>query len=188
METATLGGGCFWCVEAVYRDLEGVQTVVSGYMGGTVKHPSYQEVCTGDTGHAEVAQIVFDPRILPYSQLLRIFFAIHNPTTPNRQGEDIGTQYRSVIFCHDAQQRAAAEECIAQLTADAVFDAPIVTRVEEARPFWPAEDYHQGLFSPSPRAAVLRGGSRTETRQVPPAVRRVAQTRTERGRSAIRGL
>lgn len=149
-EVATLGGGCFWCVEAVYDALKGVEDVVSGYMGGHLNQPSYEAVCTGTTGHAEVIQIKFDPAIISYDDVLNIFFTIHDPTTLNRQGADVGTQYRSVVFYHNAEQKAQAEAKIQQLTAEKVWDDPIVTEVTEASTFWPAEDYHQEYFANNP--------------------------------------
>jgi len=150
-EVATLAGGCFWCLEAVYRDLEGVDSVVSGYTGGHAASPSYEQVCTGTTGHAEAVQIRFDPDVVSYRELLEVFFAIHDPTTLNRQGEDIGTQYRSVIFFHTPEQERAARELIFELFDRHVFDAPIVTEVQPASVFYPAEDYHQGYFERNPR-------------------------------------
>jgi peptide-methionine (S)-S-oxide reductase len=149
-EIATLGGGCFWCVEAVYREAEGVTSVVSGYMGGAKPHPSYKEVCSGRSGHVEVAQIAFDPAVISYRDILGIFFATHDPTTLNRQGNDSGTQYRSVIFYHSPEQKATAEEVIRELTAEKVFDDPIVTAIEHAPEFYPAEDYHQQYFENNP--------------------------------------
>jgi peptide-methionine (S)-S-oxide reductase len=146
-EIATLGGGCFWCLEAVYRETEGVTSVVSGYMGGRAANPTYKEVCSGRTGHVEVVQIAFDPAAISYREILEIFFVIHDPTTPDRQGNDIGTQYRSVIFYHSPEQKATAEETIRQLTAEKAFDDPIVTTVEPAPQFWPAEVYHQDYFA-----------------------------------------
>lgn len=149
-KVATLAGGCFWCLEAVFERLQGVERVVSGYAGGRAGTTSYEEVCTGATGHAEVVQLRFDPAAISYRDLLQVFFAFHDPTTPNRQGADVGTQYRSAIFCHDAGQRAEAEAVIAELTRDAVFPAPIVTQVEDLREFLAAEDYHQGYFRTHP--------------------------------------
>lgn len=146
MEQATLGGGCFWCLEAVFEQLNGVERVVSGYAGGSVENPSYEMVCSGTTGHAEVVNIHFDPQFISYRQLLEVFFAVHDPTTRNRQGADVGTQYRSVIYTHSAEQRATAEELITELERDMVFSAPIVTKVSNARTFYPAETYHQGYF------------------------------------------
>jgi len=145
-ETATLAGGCFWCVETVFERLRGVTRVVSGYTGGTTPKPDYQEVCTGRTGHAEAVQVTFDPGEIGYREILEIFFAFHDPTTPNRQGADTGTQYRSAIFTHSPEQERVAREVIAQLTAERVFDAPIVTEVTPFREFHPAEAYHQGYY------------------------------------------
>jgi len=145
-EVATLGGGCFWCLEAVYRDLRGVERVVSGYAGGHVANPSYQEVCNGNTGHAEVVQLAFDPAVVSYRDLLEVFFTIHDPTTLNRQGNDIGTQYRSVIFFHTPEQRRTAEELIAELKSQRVWPDPIVTELRPIERFYPAEDYHQQYF------------------------------------------
>jgi peptide-methionine (S)-S-oxide reductase len=146
-ETAILGGGCFWCVEAALLQLEGVLTVESGYMGGTVERPSYEQVCTGKTGHAEVVRVEFDPQRISYPELLEVFFTAHDPTTLNRQGNDVGTQYRSVIFVLDERQRAEAERVIAEWTAKQVFAVPIVTAIEPAGTFWKAETYHQNYFA-----------------------------------------
>ena len=147
---ATLAGGCFWCHEAVFERLRGVEHVVSGYSGGRDGATSYQEVCSGATGHAEVAQVTFDPEVLPYRDLLEVFFAFHDPTTRDRQGADVGTQYRSAIFWHDAAQRDTAVALIRELTEDGVFPDPIVTEVVELRAFLPAEAYHQGYFRRNP--------------------------------------
>ena len=149
-EIATLAGGCFWCLEAVYDRMKGVESVESGYIGGHVPNPSYQAVCTGRTGHAEAVQITFDPNVVSYRELLEVFFAIHDPTTLNRQGHDVGTQYRSAIFYHSPDQKAVAEDVIAALTKDQVFDDPIVTEVVHAGPFYVAEDYHQEYFAKNP--------------------------------------
>jgi peptide-methionine (S)-S-oxide reductase len=149
-QTATLAGGCFWCLEAVYARMQGVRTVTPGYMGGHVDHPTYEAVCSGATGHAEVVQIEFDPTEVSYRDLLEVFFAIHDPTQLNRQGNDRGTQYRSAIFWHDATQRQEAERMIETLTREGVFPAPIVTEVTAAGSFWPAEDYHRGYFERHP--------------------------------------
>ena len=149
-ETATLAGGCFWCLEAVFEQVPGVLSVVSGYMGGTTPNPDYEAVCSGQTGHAEVVRIEFDPQIIGFNQLLEIFFSIHDPTTTNRQGNDVGTQYRSAIFFHDEQQQAEAESIIAALDAEHVWPAPIVTQVMPAPAFYPAEDYHQHYFARHP--------------------------------------
>ena len=145
--TAVLGGGCFWCLEAVFRELAGVDRVDSGYAGGNTPDPSYQEVCSGHTGHAEVVRLTFDPRVVSYADLLRVFFTIHDPTTPNRQGDDVGTQYRSVIFCADGEERRIAAEVIAELTAKGLWDDPVVTAIEGPAPFYPAEDYHRDYFA-----------------------------------------
>jgi peptide-methionine (S)-S-oxide reductase len=155
-ETATLAGGCFWCLEAVYRELRGVDRVVSGYTGGLQPNPSYQQVCTGTTGHAEAVQITFDPQVVSYRELLEIFFTIHDPTTLNRQGIDVGTQYRSAIFYHTPEQLAAAQETIARLSAEGLWDAPIVTELVPATVFYPAEDYHQEYFEHNPAQPYCR--------------------------------
>ena len=147
---ATLAGGCFWCLEAVYDELQGVQRVVSGYAGGEMPNPSYQQVCSGRTGHAEVVQITYDPNVVTYRDLLEIFFTIHDPTTLNRQGADVGTQYRSAIFYHDEEQRRAAEEIIAELEGERAFANPIVTEVTALDEFYPAEDYHQDYYENNP--------------------------------------
>jgi len=149
-QTAVLGGGCFWCVEAAINQLEGVQSVVSGYMGGHVANPTYQQVCGGRTGHVEVAKITLDPSIISYNDLLHVFFTLHDPTTMNRQGNDVGEQYRSVIFYLDQEQKKTAEDVIAELTREKVFTDPIVTAIEPAATFYPAEDYHQDYFANNP--------------------------------------
>jgi peptide-methionine (S)-S-oxide reductase len=145
-EVATLGGGCFWCTEAVFTELNGVEKVVSGYSGGMVENPSYEDVCTGRTGHAEVVQITFDPRVISYRDLLHIFFTIHDPTTLNRQGPDAGTQYRSVIFYHSDDQKKTAEEVIREVERAKIWGRPLVTQVAPFRAFYSAEDYHQQYF------------------------------------------
>lgn len=150
LEVATLGGGCFWCVEAVYLELRGVQRVVSGYSGGTVDRPSYEQVCTGRTGHAEVVQVTFDPRELAYRDLLRVFFSVHDPTTLNRQGNDVGTQYRSVIFHHTPEQKRIAEEVVAEVGSSGPWSGKIVTQVTPFTTFFPAEEYHQNYFARNP--------------------------------------
>jgi peptide-methionine (S)-S-oxide reductase len=150
LETATLAGGCFWCVEAVFDDVQGVEDVVSGYSGGHKDDPTYQEVCSGTTGHAEVIQIKFDPSMISFKEVLQIFFSVHDPTTLNRQGGDIGTQYRSAIFCHSDEQRRIADETISELNAERIWDKPIVTEVTKFEKFWPAEDYHQEYFAKNP--------------------------------------
>jgi peptide-methionine (S)-S-oxide reductase len=149
-EVVTLGGGCFWCLEAVYRDLGGVLSVESGYMGGHVANPSYRDVCTGRTGHAEVTQVAFDADVLSFRELLEVFFSIHDPTTRDRQGSDVGTQYRSVIFYHDDAQRTGADDFIRELEKTGRFAASIVTQVEPAGEFYKAEDYHQEYFLNNP--------------------------------------
>jgi peptide-methionine (S)-S-oxide reductase len=146
MEVATLAGGCFWCLEAVYEELQGVEKVESGYSGGTVPNPTYQQVCTGTTGHAEVVQVTFDPEVVSFREILEIFFTIHDPTTLNRQGADVGTQYRSAIFYHDEEQKRVAQEVIAELEARHLWDDPIVTEVTPFDTFYVAEDYHQGYY------------------------------------------
>lgn len=155
-ETITLGGGCFWCLEAVYDRTQGVTDVVSGYAGGTVPNPSYEAVCTGRTGHAEVVQVTFDPSEVSLEEILDIFFTIHDPTTLNRQGADIGTQYRSAIFYHNDAQREAAEAKIAELAAGDTYDDPIVTEVTALSEFYPAEDYHQEYYEKHPSRAYCR--------------------------------
>jgi peptide-methionine (S)-S-oxide reductase len=146
-EIATLAGGCFWCLDAVYRMLKGVTKVESGYAGGDVPNPSYKDVCSGTTGHAEVVRITFDPSIITYRDLLNVFFTIHDPTTLNRQGADIGTQYRSAIFCHSPEQKATAEQVIDEMTRQKVWDEPIVTEVAPAESFYSAEGYHQNYYA-----------------------------------------
>ncbi len=145
-EIATLAGGCFWCLEAVYDQLEGVAAVESGYMGGRTPNPSYEDVCGGDTGHAEVVRIAFDPAVLSYGDLLEVFFAIHDPTTKDRQGNDVGSQYRSAIFFHSPEQERTARALVARLQDEHVFADPIVTEIAPAAPFYPAEDYHQEYY------------------------------------------
>jgi peptide-methionine (S)-S-oxide reductase len=145
-EVATLAGGCFWCLEAVFEQMRGVESVVSGYAGGKVPNPRYEDVCTGRTGHAEVVQVTFDPDELSYQELLEVFFTIHDPTTLNRQGADEGTQYRSAIFTHSPEQEQTAREVIRDLEAEGVWDNPIVTQIEPLTQFYPAETYHQGYF------------------------------------------
>ena len=149
-EIATLAGGCFWCLEAVYVQLEGVEKSESGYIGGQVNNPTYQQVCSGRTGHAEAVQITFDPSVISYEDLLKVFFTIHDPTTLNRQGYDTGTQYRSAIYYHSPEQKATAEKVIAELTNEKVWRDPIVTEVTEAPTFYKAEAYHQNYFENNP--------------------------------------
>lgn len=148
MEIATLGGGCFWCLEAVFQQVHGVAHVESGYCGGQVPNPTYEEVCKGTTGHAEVVRIVFDPSIISYRELLEVFFTIHDPTTLNRQGNDAGTQYRSVIFFHSPEQESTAKQVIACMAG--VWDAPLVTQLVSEQPYFKAEDYHQNYYSNNP--------------------------------------
>ena len=149
-EVATLAGGCFWCLEAVFDDLNGVISVESGYSGGKTPNPTYQSVCTGMTGHAEVVQVTFDPEVISFTDLLHVFFTIHDPTTLNRQGADAGTQYRSAIFHHSPEQKAAAEQVIAEITAEKLWDDPIVTQVAPFDKFYVAEDYHQEYYARNP--------------------------------------
>lgn len=149
-EVATLAGGCFWCLEAVFDDVKGVQSVESGYAGGGKGNPTYREVCTGMTGHAEVAQVTFDPQIISFKEILNVFFAVHDPTTLNRQGADVGTQYRSAIFYHDDVQKKVATELINELNSQKIWDHPIVTEVTLFDKFYMAEDYHQEYFANNP--------------------------------------
>lgn len=155
-ETATLAGGCFWCLETVFNRLRGVESAVSGYMGGHTPNPTYQAVCNGDTGHAEVVQVTFDPDVIAFRELLDVFFTIHDPTQLNRQGNDVGTQYRSAIFWHTPAQKDEAEAAIAALTASRQHDAPIVTDVTEATRFYSAEDYHQRYYEQNPHQPYCR--------------------------------
>ena len=148
VEVAVFGGGCFWCTEAVYLEVRGVRSVQSGYTGGQQPDPTYEQVCTGATGHAEVVKLEFDPAVISYRDLLEIFFTIHDPTTLNRQGNDVGTQYRSVIYYQSPEQEATARQVIAEMAV--VWDAPIVTELSPAQPFYPAEDYHQNYFEQHP--------------------------------------
>jgi peptide-methionine (S)-S-oxide reductase len=145
-EIATLAGGCFWCLEAVFDQLKGVSSVESGYMGGRTPNPNYEAVCSGTTGHAEVVQVTFNPEEISYDDLLSVFFAVHDPTTPNRQGNDVGTQYRSAIFTHSQRQKEVAEGVVRRLAAEKIFSAPIVTEIVPASQFHVAEDYHQEYF------------------------------------------
>jgi peptide-methionine (S)-S-oxide reductase len=169
IETITLGGGCFWCLEAAFQTIRGVQSVTSGYSGGARPDPTYQQVCSGATGHAEVVQIAFDADEMDLATLLHVFFAVHDPTTPNRQGADVGTQYRSVIFFHSDTQRETAERVIAELTEEGLWSSPIVTQIEPLSRFYPAESYHQDYYRQhpgqgycqaviSPKLAKLRAG------------------------------
>ena len=150
LETAVLGGGCFWCLEAVFDELDGVQSVESGYAGGRSANPTYDDICTGRTGHAEVVRVTFDPSVLSFRDLLSVFFTIHDPTTRDRQGNDVGTQYRSVIFCQTPEQRATAESVRAELSAANLWQDPIVTEIADAAPYYEAERYHQEYFAQNP--------------------------------------
>ena len=155
-EVATLGGGCFWCTETVFKRIRGVEKVESGYSGGDIENPSYEQVSTGTTGHAEVVQISFDVKVITYEEILEIFFATHDPTTLNCQGADVGTQYRSVIFYHDEQQRQTAERMIQRLNSEELWDAPIVTKIEPFKAFYEAEEYHRDYFKRHPEQAYCR--------------------------------
>lgn len=150
MKQATFGSGCFWCTEAVFQDVMGVQSVVSGYTGGKIANPTYREVCSGRTGHAEVVQITYDPDVITYDELLEIFWKTHDPTTPNRQGADVGTQYRSVVYYHDDEQKRLAEEYQQKLDESGAFGSPIVTEISPLEKFYPAEDYHQNYYKNNP--------------------------------------
>lgn len=150
METATLGGGCFWCTEAIFSELKGVHKVESGYSGGTVPNPSYEDVCEGDTGHAEVVNVTFDPNVISYRQVLEIFFTTHDPTSLNRQGADVGAQYRSVVFYHDARQKEISQEVVKEVNASGMWGKPVVTELVPFVAFYKAEDYHQEYFAKNP--------------------------------------
>lgn len=156
LEKATFGAGCFWCVEAVFQNLKGVQQVVSGYAGGHVEDPTYQQVCAGTTGHAEVAQITFDPDVISYEELLDVFWRTHDPTTLNRQGADVGTQYRSAIFYHNQEQKESAEKSKAETDASNLYSNPIVTEIEPLDAFYEAEDYHQNYYRSNPNQPYCR--------------------------------
>ena len=145
-EVATFGTGCFWCTETIFRKLNGVESAISGYSGGTKENPTYREVCSGTTGHAEVVQVSFDPTVISYTELLEVFWKVHDPTTLNRQGNDIGTQYRSAIFYHNEEQKKLAEEYKSKLEEENIFDNPIVTEITPFETFYPAEDYHQDYY------------------------------------------
>jgi len=156
LEVATLAGGCFWCIEGVFREVNGVENVVSGYTGGTAVNPTYEQVCTGKTGHAESVQVSFNPSKISYREILEIFFSIHDPTTLNMQGADVGTQYRSAIFYHNEQQKQVAEELIRELNKANLWDKPIVTQIVPLDTFYPAEEYHQEYFSRHPEQAYCQ--------------------------------
>ena len=155
-EVATLGGGCFWCMEAVFNEIKGVEKVKSGYSGGTIPNPTYEQVSRSVTGHAEVVQVTFDPDVISFKEILEIFVTTHDPTTLNRQGADVGTQYRSVIFYHSEQQRATAEQVIKEATEEKIWDDPIVTQVEPFKAFYEAEDYHKDYFKSNPDQPYCR--------------------------------
>ncbi|WP_458188600.1 peptide-methionine (S)-S-oxide reductase MsrA [Haladaptatus sp. NG-WS-4] len=165
-EQATLAGGCFWCLEAAFEELEGVESVTSGYAGGSVEYPSYEEVCSGSTGHAEVVQLTYDPQTVDYDDLLQVFFTIHDPTTLNRQGPDVGSQYRSAIFYHDDDQKASAERFIDELEAADAFDDPIVTEVEPLEAFYEASEYHQNYYKKNPNDAYCTVNAQPKIRKV----------------------
>ena len=156
VETATLGGGCFWCTEAVYKELKGVLSVIPGYSGGHVKNPAYREVCEGTTGHAEVVQITFDPSVISFSDILEVFFAVHDPTTLNRQGADVGTQYRSAIFYHSEEQKKSAREMINRIEEEKLYNKPVVTEITAFSSFYPAEDYHKDYYARNPNQPYCR--------------------------------
>ena len=156
LEKATLGGGCFWCLEAVYVEMKGVQEVVSGYSGGHVPNPTYEQVCGKGTGHAEVVQITYDPTVVSYREILEVFFTIHDPTTPNRQGADVGPQYRSVIFYHDEKQKEIAEKVMAEIESENIWGAPLVTELEPLATFYRAEEYHQNYYARNPYQGYCR--------------------------------
>jgi len=156
VEIATLGGGCFWCTEAVFTELKGVEKVESGYSGGVVPDPTYEQVCTGKTGHAEVIQVTFDPEVISYEEILRVFFAAHDPTTPNQQGADIGPQYRSIILYHDQEQKRAAEQVIKEINESGMWKKPVVTELVPFKAFYKAEGYHQEYFRRNPEQAYCQ--------------------------------
>jgi peptide-methionine (S)-S-oxide reductase len=156
LENATLASGCFWCAEAVFQEIEGVEKVEPGYTGGSMQNPTYEQVSTGTTGHAEAVKMQFDPSVISFRDILEIFFATHDPTTPNRQGTDVGHQYRSAIFYHDEEQKVTAEEVIEELTSEKIFDSPIVTEVVAFKKFYKAEDYHKDYFKKHPKQPYCR--------------------------------
>jgi peptide-methionine (S)-S-oxide reductase len=165
-ETATFGGGCFWCVEAAFEQLEGVESVTSGYAGGHVENPTYEAVCSGDTGHAEVVQIEYDPAVIGYPDLLAVFFTVHDPTTLNRQGPDVGSQYRSVVLYHDDDQRAAVEAYVDELEAEGAFDDDVVTEIEPLETFYEAEEYHQNYYAKNPGDGYCQFNAEPKIRKV----------------------
>lgn len=156
VEVATLGGGCFWCIEASFNEIKGILLVESGYSGGKIESPTYEQVCTGTTGHAEVVQITFNPKVISFKEILEIFFTAHDPTTHNRQGADVGTQYRSVIFYHNKKQKSIAEQMIAELDATKAWDSPLVTQIEPFKNFFKAEEYHDKYFIRHPETGYCR--------------------------------
>ena len=176
-QTATLGGGCFWCLEAVFLGLRGVTSVVSGYAGGHVDRPTYKQVCGGDTGHAEVVQVRFDPAEVSYADLLRVFFTLHDPTTLNRQGADVGTQYRSVVYTHDEAQKAVVEDVRREIAASGIWDAPLVTEIAPLATFFPAEEEHHNYFARNPWSGYCRA-------VVAPKVAKFRKTFADRLRAA----
>lgn len=155
-QVVTIGGGCFWCLEPLFDDLVGVEKVEVGYSGGSVENPTYQQVCTGTTGHAEVVQITFDPQVISSREILQIFFTVHDPTTLNRQGADVGTQYRSIVLYRDDEQKETAEQVVIEIEAAKIWDAPIVTQLTQFQAFYKAESYHQGYFEANPQAAYCQ--------------------------------
>jgi peptide-methionine (S)-S-oxide reductase len=155
-QVITIGGGCFWCLEPLFDDLVGVEKVEVGYSGGSGKNPTYQQVCTGTTGHAEVVQITFDPQVISFGEILQIFFTVHDPTTMNRQGADVGTQYRSIVLYRDDEQKETAEQVVREIEAAKIWDAPIVTQIVQLQAFYRAESYHQGYFDANPQAAYCQ--------------------------------
>jgi peptide-methionine (S)-S-oxide reductase len=167
-ETATFGGGCFWCIEAPMKELVGVEDVTSGYAGGHVEDPTYEEVCSGETGHAEVVRVVFDPDVISYRDLLEVFFAIHDPTTEDRQGPDVGSQYRSVVFYHDEKQRETVESFVAALADRGVYDDDIVTEIEPLETFYEAEEHHQDYYEKNPNQPYCAV-------QIPPKLNKVRE-------------
>ena len=155
-QDVTIGGGCFWCLEPLFDDLFGVEKVEAGYSGGSGKNPTYQQVCTGTTGHAEVVQITFDPQVITLGEILQIFFTVHDPTTLNRQGADVGSQYRSIVLYRDNEQKETAEQVVREIEAAKIWGSPIVTQLVKYKAFYKAEDYHQGYFDANPRAAYCQ--------------------------------
>ena len=165
-ERATLAGGCFWCIEAAFKQLDGVESAVSGYAGGHVDDPTYEAVCRGETGHAEAVQVTYDPDALAYEDLLEVFFSVHNPTTEDREGPDVGTQYRSAVYYHDDAQREAVERFVDELESEGVYDDPIVTEIEPLERFWEAEEYHQDYFEKNPNKPYCAANVRPKVQKV----------------------